>query len=49
MFGALQPECCGFEYTSSRRVGTLHGQVLHLQLLMRFGVKLRFSVGSASE
>ena len=23
MFGALQPECCGFESTSSRRVGTL--------------------------
>src|SRR5688572_23995847 len=53
MFGALQPEGCGFESTSSRRVGTLGMQVLHSQLLMRFGVKLRFSVravvGSASE
>src|SRR5688572_3502756 len=43
MFGALQLEGCGFEYTSKppRRDP---GQVLHSQLLMRFGVKLRFSV-----
>src|SRR5688572_11686832 len=52
MFGALQLEGCGFESTSkSPRRDT--GQVLHSQLLMRFGVKLRFSVravvGSASE
>src|SRR5688572_26860736 len=52
MFGALQLEGCGFESTSKppRRDP---GQVLHSQLLMRFGVKLRFSVravvGSASE
>src|SRR5688572_17145213 len=52
MFGALQLVGCGFESTSKppRRDP---GQVLHSQLLMRFGVKLRFSVravvGSASE
>src|SRR6188768_3469502 len=52
MFGALQLEGCGFESTSKspRRDP---GQVLHSQLLMRFGVKLRLSVraivGSASE
>src|SRR5688572_26744163 len=52
IFGALQPEGYGFESTSkpTRRDP---GQVLHSQLLMRFGVKLRFSVravvGSASE
>src|SRR5688572_8285293 len=52
MFGALQLEGCGFESTSKspRRDP---GQVLHSQLLIRFGVKLRFSVravvGSASE
>src|SRR5688572_22391238 len=52
MFGALQLEGCGIESTSKlpRRDP---GQVLHSQLLMRFGVKLRFSVravvGSASE
>ena len=54
MFGALQLEGCGFESTSKppRRDP---GQVLDSQLLMRFGVKLRFSVravglvGSASE
>ena len=70
MFGALQPEGCGFESTSRGYVWCLAagglrvriylkpprrdpGQVLHSQLLMRFGVKLRFSVravvGSASE
>src|SRR5688572_15654460 len=40
MFGALQLEGCGFESTSKspRRDP---GQVLHSQLLMRFGVKLR--------
>src|SRR5688572_9088639 len=51
MFGALQLEGCGFESTSKPRRDP--GQVLHSQLLMRFGVKLRFSVravvGSASE
>src|SRR5688572_26645320 len=52
MLGALQLEGCGFESTSKppRRDP---GQVLHSQLLMRFGVKLRLSVravvGSASE
>src|SRR5688572_24851311 len=52
MFGALQLDGCGFESTSKppRRDP---GQVLHSQLLMRFCVKLRFSVravvGSASE
>src|SRR5688572_6577424 len=70
MFGALQPEGCGFESTSRGYIRCLAagglqarihlkppcrdpGQVLHSQLLMRFGVKLRFSVravvGSASE
>src|SRR5688572_30737585 len=52
MFCALQLEGCGFQSTSKppRRDP---GQVLHSQLLMRFGVKLRLSVravvGSASE
>src|SRR5688572_16717491 len=70
MFGALQPEGCGFESTSRGYIRCLAagglrvriylkpprrdpGQVLHSQLLMRFGVKLRFSVravvGSTSE
>src|SRR5688572_3982235 len=52
MFGALQLEGCGFESTS-KQPRRDPGQVLHSQLLMRFGVKLRFSVravvGSASE
>src|SRR5688572_5415846 len=52
MFGALQLEGCGFESTS-KSPRRNPGQVLHSQLLMRFGVKLRFSVravvGSASE
>src|SRR5688572_1979274 len=52
MFGALQLDGCGFESTSKPpRMDP--GQVLHSQLLMRFCVKLRFSVravvGSASE
>ena len=52
MFGALQLEGCGFESTLKSPLRD-PGQVLHSQLLMRFGVKLRFSVcavvGSASE
>src|SRR5678815_4150389 len=40
MFGALQLEGCGFESTS-KPLRRDPGQVLHSQLLMRFGVKLR--------
>jgi hypothetical protein len=51
MFCALELEGCEFESTSSRHPE----QVLHLQLRMRFSVKLRFPfsvravTGSASE